>query len=289
MASSKLPPVNVVDTFSWTSVPKNTPLRNEAPKVFAIAHKLKDNSIYRAAANYLQIVSDLLPESFRTAFNNLGLPSRVESRNMTPMAYYDQMYDTDVYREYVFPYFNNNVRDLQNNFNDQSPLDGTVGAKLKNFLEGAGELVQAGKAFGSIAGITEMESAGAYVETPKFYNYGENEPGISVSFPLINTLEVEDITANYNLIAELIRINRPLRKNPILVEPPVLWQVTIPGFRYLPWASCNVGVELDGVRRIVQINGKDTIIPESYNITLTFNPLTTEPSNFEQEYGGVPQ
>lgn len=276
LKSNKGPVADVLNAYSWTAVPKNTPLRNEAPYAVAIAYQLSDNAILTYAANYINILR----------------PSD-ESSNKDVLSFYDKMYEATSVGEYIFPYFADSVRSFRNNFGDQGPLGSSVGAEIRDVIEAASDTVNAAKSFANVllaqGNLETKGTAGSYVETPKFYNYTENESSIDIEFPLINTLDDNDFELNYQLIAKLIRINRPHRTNPILIEPPVVWSVNIPGYRFVRWASCSVAVTLQGSRRTKIINSQPIIIPEAYLVQLTFTPLTTEPNNFEEVYGSIPK
>lgn len=269
---------DILNEYSWTAVPKNAVLRQEAPCINAIAYKLDDNAILTYAQNYINI---LTPNS------------NTSSSNTAPLEFYDKMYKAQAIEEFIFPFFSDEMRSFSNAFGDQGPLGSSIGQQAKAIMEGASDVANAGKAFANeylAQGNLETKgAAGSYVETPKFYNYTENESSVDIQFPLINTLDDNDFELNYAVISKLIRINRPHRTSPILVEPPAVWEITIPGYRFIRWASCDVNVALQGSRRSKIINGKPTIIPESYLIQLKFTPLTTEPNNFEEVYGTIPK
>lgn len=268
---------DILNEYSWTAIPKNAPLRNEAPCAHAIAYKLDDNAILTYAQNYISILK----------------PGVSNAPNLSPLEFYDKMYKATAVGEYIFPFFSDEMRAFQNNFGDQGPLGSQVGSQAGAVMEGVSDTLNMGKAFANEylaqGNLDTQGAAGSYVETPKFYNYTENENAVDVQFPLINTLDDNDFELNYDLIATLIRINRPHRKSPILIEPPVVWEITIPGYRFIRWASCSVQVNLQGSRRSKIINGKSTIIPEAYTIQLRFTPLITEPNNFEEIYGTIPK
>lgn len=108
-----------------------------------------------------------------------------------------------------------------------------------------------------------------------------------IGFPLMNTIETggdEPYKKNYDLIMLLKRLNKPERLSGSAILPPHLWEITVPGYRYIRWATCDVNVDLIGSRRI--LSGDNKIIPEGYSVNLTFKSLTLEPLNFEPRYTG---
>jgi hypothetical protein len=123
-----------------------------------------------------------------------------------------------------------------------------------------------------------MSSApGSYIETPKLYQYAQNDGPLEITFPLFNTINGDAVQKNYDLIDKLTRINRPKRLTSITMEPPHIYQVKLKGLRYMRWAYCNnFSVSMIGARRLV--NG--AITPDGYQITMSLTSLTTEVSNF---------
>ena len=137
------------------------------------------------------------------------------------------------------------------------------------------------------AGITEP---GVFVERSKYYQPSEGE-SISVTFPLLNTFDVSDVQKNFDLIWLLTFQNTPYRKNKSLLDPPCMYEVLIPGVRYIKFAVVDrLAVQFLGTRREIELQipsdsdgGRDTkktIVPEAYNITLSFKSLNTDSSNF---------
>ena len=108
------------------------------------------------------------------------------------------------------------------------------------------------------------------------YQYEQNDGALEVSFVLSNTIS-DDIDKNAELVKKLTTINRPKRINSIAMEPPRIFQVKVPGQRFIKWAYCSsFGVNLLGTRRMIGGN----IVPEGYQINMSFTSLTTEVSNF---------
>ena len=79
---------------------------------------------------------------------------------------------------------------------------------------------------------------------------------------------------------KLIEINKPKRNDAISVDPPRIYRVKLYGYRYMPWAHVNnLNIEMIGTKRMVN----NVIMPEAYDITIGFEPLTIEVSNFMTE------
>jgi len=254
--------VNVADNYPWTTTQGS--YKTEAPRVYATSYSINNNAILEAVKTY-----------YSAAGAALGVSTSVDS-------FYTNMHKGATVRDrYVFPFFNDEVRSLNNSWGDSyitstngSNTGITFGKTLKDLADTALTLMT------QVAAFSE-ESPGALFEPPKFYQYSQDEGPVTVSFVLINTTEVGH-DANYKLVKDLIVANRFERKegSPFLVTPPNLWKVIVPGYRYIRWAACGVTVSLLGTRRMVQGN----IIPEGYNISLTFTPLYTEPNNYANKY-----
>jgi hypothetical protein len=218
--------------------------------------------------------------------------------------------------DFNFPFFGDNIRSFSNTFGDtfQNGIGGSGGIGANRF-EGlktlAGELadfynISDRKALGSAAtsvgaaavagskgdmervlsnlksaqgALSEGGSPGTYIETPMFYQFEKNDGPLEVSFVLSNTIN-PDFEKNHKLVQRLTYINRPLRKNSIAVDPPRIYQVRVPGHRLIRWACCSqLNISLLGSRRIIN----NVIVPEGYQITMSFQSLTLEHAGFSKD------
>ena len=266
---------NVVRDYDWTSIPRGSNLRNNAPKVKIQSFKINSSESINRIRSYLNAVSSVDADEF---YNKLygGIASPEDT--------------------FIFPFLGDAVRSFSNEYGDtfQSAFLGSVDSAIEgatklfgemstyNISENLGKLVDNMKSADSIkSGIENatkgMSTApGSYIETPKLYQYAQNDAGLEVSFVLSNTIN-NDNAKNTNLVNQLTKINRPFRKNGLVMEPPRIYEVKIPGVRYIKWASCSsFSVQLLGAR---QMHGNE-IIPEGYLINMVFTSLTTEVSNF---------
>jgi hypothetical protein len=143
--------------------------------------------------------------------------------------------------------------------------------------------------------------AGSFQEKTKFFQFSQDGDSITISFPLINTgsATFDDVVNNWQFIFQLIYQNRPERVDRNIVNPPMLYEVTIPGVRYIPYAYIsNIDIEYKGSRRSMDIQvpmdayfadedehstemvSFNTIIPEAYQVTLTITGLVADSRNF---------
>jgi hypothetical protein len=278
---------NIVKDYDWTSIPRGADLRNKAPKVVVRSYKLKSNSILNRLKNYIQVVSSSSSKDF-----------------------YNKMYGDATVQEddFYFPYFEDGLRNIKNTFGDtfQDGFGGGggLGGGIENLFKDNLATIAQGvtmftsdesradfksniaqgnvkDAFKSLAGgFGKGGAAGSYIETPKFYEYGSaSEDALNVNFKLANTIN-SDFMKNYELVKKLVEINKPKRNDAISLDPPRIYRVKLYGYRYMPWAYVsNLSINMEGSRRMIG----DVIIPEAYSISIGFQPLTIEVSNFLDE------
>lgn len=212
-----------------------------------------------------------------------------ESASSDVLLPYEGLYITeDTKFVYRMPYFENVVNAVQNSFaNDDKFISGSIG--LGSFLAGAVGKIESA-AYG-LATSMNIQEPGIYIEKPQFYTFGVSNEQVTFSFPLINTgwSTFEDVQRNWQLIYLLIYQNRPNRKTRELIDPPCLYEVMIPGVKYMPYAFIsNLTVSFMGSRRSYYINVPtnggstriQTIIPDAYMISITLKGLIAESQNF---------
>lgn len=252
---------NIVRDYDWTSSPRGSLHRNDAPKMWLLSYDINSNQIMQAARGFINMSSTI-------------------SGNAD--SFYDKMYsDSATPKDHFwFPYFSDNVRSFGNTFGDtfQSGVGGSGGAgnsineKIKGFV---GELANLYDSYQSLT--TKQDNPGTYIETPMFYQFDKSDSPVEFSIILSNTLNPDSYIKNSKLIEYLTRINRPFRKNSIAVDPPRIYQIRIHGLRYIRWAYCNnFSVNLIGARK--EIDG--VIVPEAYQISMSFQSLTLEHAGF---------
>lgn len=259
---------DIVTDYKWTTTQGS--YKGEAPRVFATAYGIETNAILDAVKSYYSLI--------REAAGGNSIGSGVD--------YYNKLHKTKDKEPYVFPFFNDDVRSFSNAWGD-SYVGSTNGSNTGiNYLESVKTFAETATNAINQIGALATGKPGALFEPPKFYQYSQDEGPVTVNFILINTDESGDAAKNYKLIKKLISDNRFKRDdgNSFIVTPPKLWSVIIPGYRAIRWASCNVSISLMGARRYIEMDGGKILVPEGYNISLTFTPLYTEPNNFVEFY-----
>ena len=192
--------------------------------------------------------------------------------------------------QYKIPYLNTRVLDVSNNFGDTAE---NITGQLVN-------LVNAGTGFTEVASGTSAllsQAGSAKIERAKHYQYPSEGPPIEVVFPLYNTSPAtyEDVINNYRLVLLLMYQNLPLRQDKVIVEPPALYDVTIPGNRRAPYCYIsNLVINYRGSTRLMELDMKGifstndnvsipekikTIVPDMYEIRMTLQPMIATTKN----------
>lgn len=213
------------------------------------------------------------------------LTKNFDSLNSDILKAYDGLYLTeDTKFFYNLPYFDNTCYDITNFFSvtDSSSMGGgKIAGGLGKIQSGAEQL----------AAIANMKEPGVYIERPKFFNFEQDGNDVTVKFPLINTgwSTYDDVRLNWQLLFLLAYQNRPNRRSRELIDPSCLYEVTIPGVKYMPYAYISsLKVDFLGARRhmnleVPVLGGNSTIstiVPDAYEVTLTLTGLIGESRNF---------
>lgn len=246
-------------TYKWTTASGRSFL-NEVPRIFATSYLFKTSDVINQISTWGNAVT-----------------------STDGVKYYDNLHPVNsaVLDRWIFPYFGDDVRQISTSWSDNyvGSTNGTQGlagmSTVGVFSKLADEIQTTIGQFQ--ANIT---SPGSLFEPPKFFNYAElGEGSIGIEFSLINTID-GNYKKNYDLIKELIKINKLSRGAGLIVEPAALWRVTVPGYRYISWASANVDIKLLGQRKYID----GILVPEGYRVTVTFTSLYTEPRELEAKY-----
>ena len=304
---------DIVKEYDWTSVPRTSDLRNEAPSAYITAYELQYSQLRSFVDGYMNILS---PQ------NNAG--SYTNSKN-PGLDFYKGLYTVknNAIARLNFPFFEDSFRSFSTEFADTfSPISqrgaqmfggkeiqglGAAGESLVgggvaavNALASFGDTGNSGdqsladkvaktvsgaatgvtKALGLNPGRQTIGTPGSYIETPKFYQYSNTDNGLQIGFTLSNTLEDDSIDKNFKFICDFTKMNRPYRYGPIGMNFPAIYNLVVPGLRYIQWAYLeNFEVSLLGNRRRIGTR----VIPEAYVCNFTFRSLTVEPANFVEE------
>lgn len=224
---------------------------------------------------------------------------RAESMFANPMNPYDFLYTVKpTHFKYTFPYMENTFRNLSNNFGETT--DSATG-----FLGDLNDLAAAATNIASMTGRRLM-APGRMVEEPTGFSFSGRENSYTVTFPLFNTKNFDEVIKNWQFLFLLVYQNTPNRITKDLIDPPCIYEARIPGLWYSKYACIsNLQVEFKGSRRELpmpvpylepatssgwQGTGNEewlttnrkitTIIPDAYQVSITIRELFGETQNF---------
>lgn len=256
---------DIVAKGAWTTVPKNSKLRAETPTVRVTPYALRATQITQAIKGFTSVVKGDVKK------------------------FYNNLYKVDGVKEtYKFPYFDNDFRNFSNEFSDTlSKVTDRGTTSLGDVAKDLGDEIVGGvgkiKELFSTINDGKKESditAGTYIESPKFYQFDNNDQPVKFSFPLLNTIDSQSVSDNTTFIKEFTKLNRPERKDAITMTFPHIYRVNVKGLRYIRWAYCdNLSFSMVGQRRMIG----ESIIPEAFLCSMSFKSLTVEVSNFLDE------
>jgi len=265
--------VDVVSDFYWT-YSKLKESRQEVPKIILTERRLKSNALISQLKYSFGVTKDAvtaainkLPDNVKNDLNdffkNIETNTGVVQNTTNFVNKFDflqdnnDIYDNNPYLrpyrnlyiteptgwQFVLPYFENFSGAQANAFSDDAP-NPFLGI-LKKASEGLSDLA-------STASILTGPASISFVEKSKFYSYNTEGEDITFTFPLINTGSVtfDDVIRNWELLFLLLYNNKPARRNTALIDPPNIYQVEIPGVKFLPFCyMSSIAIEFQGSRR----------------------------------------
>lgn len=213
------------------------------------------------------------------------LNSTVDGLNSQYLKPYEGLYITeDTKFNYYFPYFSDSWNDVKNSFSENDSMfdAGTNYAKGVSEIKGATD---------ALARFANFKEPGIYIERPQFYNFASTGDTITFSFPLINTgcSTYDDVRLNWQLLFLLMYQNRPNRRSRELIDPSVMYEVSIPGVKYMPYAYMSeLKIDYFGSRRHMALEVPsptgnttiNTIVPDAFKVSITLTGLIAESRNF---------
>ena len=298
-------PYDIVNDYDWTTIPRGSALREEAPCAYVTAYELEFSQLQAFVDGYISLAATAVSKS---TSKDPGLE------------FYKNIYkSTKQLGNFNFPFFSEDIRSFSTEFADTfSPISQRgakfLGADIAETLGGVGEeaiggTIALGKSLANMGGnaiadkvasiakdaegyvaggfekltgkkmpgLQTVGAPGSYIETPKFYQYSNTDNPLEISFALANTIENDGEARNSEFIKYFTTINRPRRLGAIAMTYPAIYHIEVPGQRYIEWAYLeNFNVGLLGTRR--RIGRK--VIPEAYSCNFSFRSLTIEAANF---------
>jgi len=211
-----------------------TPSQQPGSTAENIPNKAKQQSIIDTILNYFNQkagdTNSILDDPLLTAYKNL-YPS------------------VNTGWRYVFPYFDDYYNSSQNVFGEDSGTQNVL-----NLITAGAETLQN---IAGVAGALSRPFGFSFQEKAKFYNFPSEGEEFSFTFPLINTGSVtfDEVVKNWQLIYLLLYQNKPARIDRNIIEPPVFYEVSIPGQKFHPFCYItNIAVDFKGSRRELNFN-----------------------------------
>ncbi len=193
---------------------------------------------------------------------------------------YEGLYNrTQTGFNYILPLYTNNLKNRNSSYSDSYSGDGK--GAIPTAIHDAVNKWSIERA----TGIRSLVEPGIYTEKTNFYNFGQNLESISFSFPLLNTISAEQINENYQFLFLLLYQNSMFRSDRGSFTPPCIYEVLVPGIRYMKYAHVReLQVDFLGTRRMIEVDSGlgtfKTIVPEAYNVTINLHGLHEESGNF---------
>lgn len=180
---------------------------------------------------------------------------------------------------YRFPYFSNDYVSINNQFSDTYSGAEKDSSPIQKMLEIANEKATAVGQYANVASVTEP---GMFVQRPQFYNFEDKGASFTAEFFLFNTITENAYEKNLELITKLLIQNTPHRHNRLLVDPPCIYELTVPGRVFYPYACIEeFTVKHVGTKRMLKNQqGKEVAVPDAYQVEIKFKSLTMEVNNF---------
>jgi len=187
---------------------------------------------------------------------------------------------------------------------------GGKGGFLKGFGGGAQAAADMAEGLSQANEGLKYFFAGAFTEKAKSYQYGNNNNTFDINFYLFNNINWAKTVENWQLVFLLQYQNLPNRLNRLILTPPVIYEVTVPGYFYSMYSYIkNISVDFLGSNFLIDMpveiigngggesvgkasSGKKSsssktdfrvTVPEAYRVKISFENLLPETQNLLYE------
>lgn len=292
--------VNVTADFPWTTLPKDT--RTRVPCIELREYRLTSSTLIqsfiqqaRSAVDAVGGTGENIVKNVKNGLQILGfsitddeinkwLNSTINVADYTFLDPYKHLYPVvSTGWQYTFPFLTNQSSKTGNDWGTENKSD--IGSainqtKVKGVGGGViGDVMNALEVGGKMSKIGNIFEPGSYTETIKHYTPSEGE-SYKVSFVLSNTGKFSDIQRNWELCFVLTYQNRPNRRSVSLLDPPCIYNVTIPGVNQFLYAYIsNLQIDNLGTSRYIDLDIGQKSIPEAYQISFDIKSLLTPTQN----------
>jgi len=293
--------VNVTQDFPWTTLPGTN--RDLVPSVELREYRITSSTLIqsfiqqaRSSVDAVGGTGENIVSGVKKGLSILGfsitdadisnwLDSTINVTNQSFLDPYKHLYPvkpTDWI--YTFPFLTNQNQRTSNDWSntDNGEVGGAVKETMTDSVAGGaiGNVLNALQVASKTSKIGNLFEPGSYTETIKHYTPSEGE-SYKVNFTLYNTIQYSDIQRNWELCFILTYQNRSNRRSVSLLDPPVIYSVSIPGVSQMLYAYIsNLEISNMGTSRYVDFDGIGRkLIPEAYNISFDLKSLLTPTQN----------
>ena len=306
--SKKVPVIDVVSDFVWTASPVKES-KDTIPVMYLTELRQAQNSIVSSALYYINAFTnspisrdaqqaldwlttkivgapsatgetdtDSIISSLKKRVDDL-IKSGADSQLLGEyLKSYIGIYITEPTGfKYSLPFFEGTPHDIRNSWGSSLQSKFLYSSMLEKGMEWVDRA----------AATLNIMTPGTYIEKPKYFQYPGEGESLTVKLPLLNTLKKNDkvpYQQNYELLWILAYQNKPYRTSFSRILPPKLYNVSIPGVKYMPYAYISkMDVNFLGTRRQLPVNTPKgeviTSIPEAYEVSITFTSLIADTGN----------
>lgn len=292
--------VNVTQEFPWTTLPADN--RTSVPCIEMTEYRVTSSTLIQSFIQQARSSVDAFGGSssnlldaikkgasvvgFSITDEDLGdwLSSSNAITDKTFLDPYRHLYPTKPTGwQYIFPFLTNQNQKVSNEWTDADKSEASGGVKeatMTSLWGGAvGNLLNSVQVAAKMSKVSNILQPGSFTENIKHFSPTEGE-AYKVNFTLYNTLDYKDIQTNWELCFVLTYQNRPNRRSVSLLDPTVIYSVTIPGVNQFLYAFISdLEVTNMGTSRYVDLPVGKKLIPEAYNISFTVKSLLTPTQN----------
>jgi hypothetical protein len=247
--------INIVDNHSW----KISGSKDEVPVLWATELELDYGVWYQNFANVFAVGQDIL--------KNVQLDPYLAIYAASKTNFF-----------YKFPWLLNNGSNIRTTNNTWGNMDS---GGISGLLGGAEGPIT--KGLGAIAGVaTRTLSPGVGFEEIKEFKTTQPQ-SITVTFPLYNTMSVEEAYDNFCFVQLFTFQNLKTRTSFMTFIPPKLYTLDSGslGGNYIPISFVS-DLKIDSIgttRRMNYTKGNEILIPEAYKVSITFQEILPQSSN----------
>ena len=291
-SQSQVQLIDVINDFAWTQTPAMG--RHEVPFIRMSEYRVQFNSLVQNIKYQLQAFDEVLTgaddgiDHIQKAQGMLGktattivegglkvgkagvdIARKVSGTKMAAASesippylrpYYGLYGAIPTGFEFYFPYFSSSWKDVGSKWGDIK--GGGLATALTQLFEKEGF---AGTMLDTA--LVDESTQGAYIEHAQMYEYGTNTPELTFNITLANTENEDEVIRNWHLAFMLAYQNLPNKTSKVFLEPPVLYEVEVPGTQYFPYAYISsIAIVNKGSNRVLSL--------PYYNITSYKEPAS---------------